>query len=237
MAHGAVPMIALRSRERRIDPDVALIERGRRLAAGALCSGVVHEYANLLTVVGGISQIHDLGLPWSENQRTMFQSPAERGLGLIEAFRHFLGERSCSSPIGLDLELRYLEALLKVRLRGRRTTLEIHQDPMPLLHEDASIGARVAILLATLAPLEGLRERFPSRIDFEFVPRPDARASGTLRIRFQTEGEIELSSACDELLAVASALAAQWGGELSVRSGAPGSIEVGVAFTPASTAA
>ncbi len=201
-----------------------LLEQGRRLAAGALCSGVVHEFANLLTVLDGLSQITALGIPWSDGQR-MIKPPAERGLTLIEAFRHYFAERASEGPVDYATEMRHLDSLLRIRLRGRRTHLEFECDGLRSLPGQYAPHARLTLLLAALAPLEAARiaDCYPTRVRVVGTSI-DGRAEWLAHFDGMAALLPDALHSMQSLLAAAGALAAQFGAELrfTSESGADG---------------
>ncbi len=136
-----------------------LLQTARSAASGLLASGVVHEFANLLTVVDGMRQMAALA-PDSPPQVTLLDQPADRCGSIVEAFRHFFGERGErveASTAGL--ELASLKELLRAFLRGQAARVEV-QEAGGELPVDGRLGAtlRPALLCVVLGRLERARE-------------------------------------------------------------------------------
>jgi hypothetical protein len=96
--------------------------RARNAAAGALAGGVVHEVANLLTVVDGLRQLRSAG--GSNEDLRLLDAPAARCQELVECWRLVFGRR-LPEPVPAEPELRALARLLETHLRGRRTVVAV----------------------------------------------------------------------------------------------------------------
>ncbi len=207
-----------------------VLERARRLASGAICAGVVHEFANLLTVIDGLEQITTLGIPWSDGHR-LIHPPAERGQALVHSFRHFFAERATDGPVELGDEMRQLEAILRVRLRGRRTHLEVDAAEGTWIHGRAAPSLRMVLLLIALALVEPGRTRESDATALRFRFRRDG---DDLAIVVRREGGDVPAlrappSSIDEMLSLAGALGTCCGAEVrSSVSVADGAFELTV---------
>jgi len=147
------------------------LETARSLAAGIISGGVIHEFANLLTIVDGQLQLESLGLVAGASAGEvgrLLAEPAGRGLQLVEAFRHVFSDLDPGpQEAPLTHELASLRVLLAVRLRGRPTHVEIGSGDSPLLLPGPSSPAmRLAFLLGLLSILEHGRagDHYPERI-------------------------------------------------------------------------
>ncbi|MFG0317291.1 MAG: hypothetical protein ACF8XB_08465 [Planctomycetota bacterium JB042] len=144
-----------------------LLQTARTAASGLLAGGVVHEFANLLTVVDGMRQMAALA-PDSPPKLTLLDQPADRCGAIVEAFRHFFGERGDRVEASTArLELTSLGELLRAFLRGHAARVDV-QEAGAELPVDGRLGAtlRPVILCVVLGRLERARaaEATPSRV-------------------------------------------------------------------------
>lgn len=135
-----------------------LLAHARAAAAGLLSSGVVHEFANLLTVVDGMRQMAALA-PEAMPTLNLLDKPADRCGGVVEAFRHLFtdrGQHSTSSSARQDLEC--VRELLKAHVRGLPTRIEVSEAGGGLLVDGQSgVVLRAAFLCAVLGWIERSR--------------------------------------------------------------------------------
>ena len=218
------------------------LERARRTAAGILCSGLVHEFANLLTVIDGLAQIAELGIPWNDSQR-MVKPPADRCHGLVDAFRHFFCDSGASaSPLTLATEMRHAEQLLRARLRGRGTQVLTSGGEGVALTAARAPRLRLAYLLPLLAALEASRvlDRYPARIELSLDDAPARPPRWHAIVRggpcLERVAALDVPNAlhpasapnAEELVRLAEGLARSCGATLALHAG---SAEVGFEFT------
>ncbi len=204
----------------------------RTLAAGILSGGVVHEFANLLTVLGGLRQIDALGAPHRPDSE-LIEQPLARCHELLEAFRDLFSERGrAEAALPAEVDLASLQALLAARLRGRPTRVLAASCTLVLPAPAAGV-ARLALLCAILAVLEHSRgaPRYPSAIELS-AHGSQGRCS-RLEARFSGATEAPAGHPAAALAATLSETAAdllrQSAGRLAVRGGpAPGAVLVEV---------
>jgi hypothetical protein len=153
------------------------------LAAGCISSGVIHEVANLLTVIDGQIQIREMNGGVSRPGRdplTLLQSPAQKCRDVVDAFRScFAFNESVPYPLPWESELRAIVPLLHVRLRARQTQLDVPDgSSRATLPGAVASRVRVGILCATLGLLEHARhlDRYPTRIRIRLNTAPGASA-------------------------------------------------------------
>ncbi|MFH0946828.1 MAG: hypothetical protein V2A76_16660 [Planctomycetota bacterium] len=203
------------------------------LAAGIVGRGVVHEFANLLTVLNGQRQMQQLGMSLDTRESgipVVVHEPADRCQLLVEAFRHFfsdVGVAPCARPLTDDLDS--LELLLRATLRGQTTTVEC--DPacahLTLVGGTAHM-VRLALLLAILSVLEHGRagDRAPERVYLS------ARSSGmsceailatVTRFRPMPAADVAFVTA-RRLWDAATRLIRECGGTLLLREDPPGTV-------------
>lgn len=144
---------------------------GKLLAAGCLSSGVIHEVANLLTVLDGQIQIREMlggGSRPGRDPLTLLQSPAQKCRDVVDAYRScFAFTEAMQYPTPWESELRAVAPLIQVRLRARQTQLEMPDGSSRTTLPGAVAGrVRIAILCALLGLLEHARhrDRYPARI-------------------------------------------------------------------------
>lgn len=144
---------------------------GKLLAAGCVSSGVIHEVANLLTVIDGQIQIREMGGVSARPGRdplTLLQSPAQKCRDVVDAFRAcFAFTEAVPYPTPWESELRAILPLLHVRLRARQTQLEVPDGSSRATMPGASASrVRIAILCGVFGLLEHARhkDRYPTRI-------------------------------------------------------------------------
>ena len=205
--------------------DQGCLQTARSLAAGIVSGGMVHEFANLLTIIDGQRQMERLGLvgdgPTSDIGQ-MLGEPAERCQRLVEAFRYVFSDlESDVQEVPLSQELGSLEVLLAARLRGRSTRIEI--DPIGsklLLPGRGSQAMRLAFLLGLFAILEHgrARESYPGRISLGgegYESSCRSMSAMVTAFRVAPVGHVNRATA-DRLLKTASELVLRFGGRLSL---------------------
>lgn len=135
-----------------------LLPRARMLAAGALAPGVVHEFANLLTIVDGARQLGSHGLSASSGQ-SLVDAPVQRSRRLVDAFRNVFAELAeGDAPRDAASDLSDLELLLRARLRGTRTHVAVEVESSSLMLPGSERGlVRLACLCGVLGLLERAR--------------------------------------------------------------------------------
>ncbi len=138
---------------------VALV-RARHVASGLVSSGIVHEFANLLTVFDGIRQVRQLRNEASPDLDRMIEEPVERSRQLIDAYRHVFAD-SWAAPAtavasaSIRADISAVALLTRTRLRGRSTRVEFESpDAADAIDAARSVPLRVVLLLATLAIIE-----------------------------------------------------------------------------------
>ncbi|MBI4879299.1 MAG: hypothetical protein HY812_06520 [Planctomycetes bacterium] len=188
---------------------------------------MVHEFANLLTVLDGLRQIDALGAPHRPNSE-LIEQPLARCHGLLEAFRGLFSERGrAEAVLPAALELADLRALLVARLRGRPTRVSVEAGPSLVLSAEAGTAARLAFLCAILGVLEHGRgaARYPEAIELSAHGRQDRCTR--LLARFSDAAEAPADHPAAELAGtltrVAGDLLRQSAGRLAIRSGAAAS--------------
>ncbi|MBK6940135.1 MAG: hypothetical protein IPH13_07985 [Planctomycetes bacterium] len=147
------------------------LSEGKLLAAGCVSSGVIHEVANLLTVIDGQIQIREMGGVSPRPGRdplTLLQSPAQKCRDVVDAFRAcFAFTEALPYPTPWESEVRAIVPLIHVRLRARQTQIEVPDGSSRATMPGASAGrVRIAILCALLGMLEHARhkDRYPTRL-------------------------------------------------------------------------
>lgn len=127
----------------------------RLLVAGAVGSGVVHEFANLLTVIEGNRQMAEMGFVRSGSDPT--REPVERARGFIEAYRYVFGaaDPTYDAPAAQDLDA--IASLVRVKLRGRPCRVVV--DPAAarssgVVPARISSGARFCYLAAVIGAID-----------------------------------------------------------------------------------
>lgn len=217
--------------------DRAARERARCLATGILGAGVVHEFANLLTVVDGLRQVAQLGIPFAEGEQLMRPSAA-RCHTIVEAFRHFFADRIESASPTFDLEVACLEVLLRARLRGRSTQLDFSGvERAASLDPRHAVALRLAFLCAVLALLEQARggEGYPRRIEFRTLC-DEGRCTGLAVRAIGLAASSDAGALESELLSAARALVEPLGGTVE-RAPAGDSLRIELAAAPELSAA
>jgi hypothetical protein len=197
-------------------PDVeSLSNHAARIASGMLASAMVHEFANLLTVIDGLSQVGELGISFAEGQE-MMQPPASRCHSLVDAYRHFFTERISSHPSPVVVDMRQFEILLRARLRGRGTAIDLRGGDC-VIDPTRAHALRLVFVLASLAILEEGRriDRWPQRIEFSTDRVVDGHL---LRARFVALTAPERVE--EPLISLAARLASAAGGVLAISRGA-----------------
>lgn len=152
----------------------------RILAAGALAGGVVHEVANLLTVVDGLRQMEQLGMtrPDAGEDSNLIDRPADRCTVLVDAFRGVFAEQDPGGgdqPLAEALE--QVRVLLRTRLRGRPTRIEIDSRSHSLvLPREMAETVTLSLLLVVLAGIENCQQQdaYPGRVTLEPIVNGDA---------------------------------------------------------------
>ena len=211
------------------------------LGAGIVSRGVVHEFANLLTVLNGQMQMQQMGIPAGSQGSgipAVLHEPAERCQLLVEAFRHFFSDH-CAAPGSRPLadELDCLVLLLTATLRGQTTT--VASDPacarLTLAGETAHM-VRLAALLTILSVLEHGRagDRAPDQVYLSAEGNGSSCATilATV-IRFQPMPETDVAfKTARSLWDAATRLMQQCGGRIALREDPPGKVVVQV-YPPA----
>lgn len=193
------------------------LERARLLCAGSLSNGVVHEFANLLTVFHGLRQMSDVGVA-TASEWSMLEEPVSRGQALVDAFRYFFSERldgQSGAPVSLEFES--LKILLRARLRGRPTRVEIETASSLILSSTHAAAARLSFLSAVLSCLEhGRGGQYPSVVQFVAVGQGHDCTELTARIHgfVASEAGHPCQGAADELWDAATEVAASVGSSL-----------------------
>jgi hypothetical protein len=205
-----------------------ILERARRTAAGLLGAGVVHEFANLLTVLDGIAQMSAHGISFGDCQR-MIRPSADRSTALIDAYRYFFADRGTDVPVTFDAEMRRLESLLRVRLRGCKAQIDFSGATAPfLIAGRCAPSVRVAFLIVALAHVDQLARGGHDVGTLCCVPGGAGdSAEWVLRSEPTTASPAPTipSRGAQELLGLAGALISQWGSSLRSRFTSNGGIE------------
>lgn len=211
----------------------ALLERARTMAAGLLGGGVIHEFANLLTVLDGLSQMSAHGISFDDCQR-MIRPSAEKSAALIDTYRHFFADRGSDAPVTFDAEMRRLETLLRVRLRGCSARIDFSGATAAFLIDGRRAPSmRVAWLIASLAHIDRWGRAGSQSGTLRCVPGGAAdSAEWVLRSEFTAEStnRPQPSRAGSDLLAIAGALVAQWGATLRSTVSSSGAMETRISL-------
>lgn len=215
----------------RIDGSVdsaTLLERARTIAAGLLGGGVVHEFANLLTVIDGLSQMSAHGISF-EDCRRMIRPSAERSSALIDAYRHFFADRGSDTPVTFDAEMRRLEILLRIRLRGSKAKVDFADATAPFLIDGRRAPTiRVAWLVASLAHVDQLSRTGCEVGTLRCVPAGVADSAEWV-LRTEPGGDnparMHATRGSGDLLLLAASLVSQWGTTLRSTISSSGAIE------------
>lgn len=147
------------SNDSRPDGLARQLERARTLAAGVLAGGVVHEFANLLTVVDGMRQMEMIA-PETPTRAGILSGPSERCQSLVESFRHLFSHRGATPPAGpVVQDLDCFHSMLKIHLRGCPTRIEVDgaATEARLLDGGTGVLLRPAFLCGLLGVIEGGR--------------------------------------------------------------------------------
>lgn len=211
----------------------SVLASARTLAAGALVGGLVHEVANLLTVVDGLRQMERLGQPAKAGaeRQALLDRPAERCSRLIEAFRSLLvewpgGEDEAAGGGG---ELAAMRVLLESRLRGRSTRVLVGADPEAAAARAVRADVqRVALLLAVLALLEHARDGRPYPRTIELCRVRGGFSAHLAACRAAGDEEGAFASSSRAMLEAASALVRAGGGSLTLERSGPEGVDLTV---------
>ena len=200
----------------------ANLERARLLAVGALGGGIVHEFANLLTVVDGLRQMGEMGMTKAWRPE-LLRKPALRCDELVSAFRSTFADEVPQSVHALGDSLRWIETLLAARLRGHRATVELASVPAIELSGSLAPSVRVALLCCLLAMIEqiGVEPDEPDRLRIH----AERAEGGALLLRLDGPRwpDVETRSpATAALFEAASDLAAEVGGRLATDADSEG---------------
>jgi hypothetical protein len=165
------------------------LAEAKLLAAGIVSNGVIHEVANLLTVLDGQIQIRELaggGPRTGRDPLELLQSPAHKCRDVVEAFRAcFAYVEPIPYPVPWESEIRALVPVVKLRLRARATEIEVPDESSQRTLPGAfAARTRIAVLCAILGLLEHARahDRYPSRIRFELAGKDSTGAVLAVRL-------------------------------------------------------
>lgn len=163
--------------------DASVIDRLRVVSSGLLASCLVHEFANLLTIVDGGLQMARLGL--APPDPATIDPTAVRCGALVRAFRHLFGRpRPVGAVVALRSELAMMEPLLSARLRGQRTRVLVAAEGGSVTVGDGVVAeVRAGWFALVLAELEARRPDEGELLAIEMAVEP-AVGGGALRARF-----------------------------------------------------
>lgn len=121
--------------------DAQLMHQVRLTVSGALASSILHEFANLLTIVDGSRQVARMGLKPPDS--SIIDPTADRCGELVTAFRSVLSAPRCAGiPVRVQHDVAGIAALVEARLRGGMTQVRL-----------LDIEASVTMLDSVSAPL------------------------------------------------------------------------------------
>ncbi len=130
----------------------------RLLVAGTIGGGVIHEFANLLTVIDGNRQMAEMGLARRGTDRT--REPLERSRTFVEAYRYVFGSADPAYDVAASLELDAIATLVRVKLRGQPGRVEA-RIPRPddiMIPRRVATGVRFCFLAAVFGILDSLEQ-------------------------------------------------------------------------------
>jgi len=130
------------------------ITTARTLASGVIASAVVHEFANLLTVVDGLRQLRAISGDVSDT--ALLDGPAAGCEQLVGAFRRLFSRRMTTDSSARD-DLSSMSIVLAAHLRGRRTVTATDDELDLVLAGEMAEACSLTFLCQVLALLARCR--------------------------------------------------------------------------------